>query len=337
MDLHHLRTFVVVAEERSFTKAAARLHISQPPLSRHIRQLEDMLGVQLLARNRQRVDLTTEGKVLLAKAKAVVEGADHILNAANQLRVGAAGTVTVGLASGLWSAALAIRSRYAASHPRVTLDVVGMGPAHHSDPLVTQAVDVSVTRGGSHNRSLLRQHLFDEHIVVMLPEAHPLADRSTVTVSALAGEIVAASASVVSDRVLELYARAGAAPAGVIDSLADAGVDALRMLVASGRAIGFAVESRWTDSARVAGIATVPLEAANASIPVYLSWRKEESSQSVLGLVDCGRRAFVDGMLQPTQNRGVAAPVTRAGSNVPVRVPSAPATTGAAAHKLAVC
>ncbi len=339
MDLHHLRTFVVVAEERSFTKAAARLHISQPPLSRHIRQLEDMLGVQLLARNRQRVDLTTEGKVLLAKAKAVVDGADHILNAANQLRVGAAGTVTLGLASGLWNVALAIRSRYAGSHPHVTLDVADIGPAHRADPLVTQAVDVSITRGESHSRSLMRHHLFDEHIVVMLPDTHPLADRSTVSASTLAGEIVATTASVVSDRVLELYARAGTAPAGVVDSPADVGVDALRMLVASGRAIGFAVESRWTDSARVAGIATVPLEGANATIPVYLSWRREEQSRSVLGLVECGRRAFVDGMLQPTPNRPVSVPVTRAASNVavPVRVAAAPAASRVAAHKLAVC
>src|SRR5579871_4516108 len=121
MDLHHLRTFVVVAQERSFTKAAARLHISQPPLSRHIRQLEDILGVQLLARNRQRVDLTTEGKVLLAKAKAVVDGTDDILKVATELRIGAVGTVKMGLASGLWTS----RWRYA----RVTrLDV----PTSHS-------------------------------------------------------------------------------------------------------------------------------------------------------------------------------------------------------------
>jgi DNA-binding transcriptional LysR family regulator len=334
MDLHHLRTFVVVAEERSFTKAAARLHISQPPLSRHIRQLEDMLGVQLLARNRQRVDLTTEGRLLLAKARAVIDGSEDILNAAKQLRVGSVGTVTMGLASGLWSVALTIRARYAASCARITLDVADIGPG--ADPLVTQAVDVSLVRGESHNRSLMRHRLFDERIVVMLPESHPLAGRSSVTMLALAGEIVATTTSVVSDRVLELYSRAGAAPAGTIDCPVDVGIDAVRMLVASGRAVGFSVESPWTDSARVAGIATVRLEGPEASIPVYLSWRKDEQSQSVLSLVDCGRRAFVNGLLQPMPNR-TAAPLNRTGPDVHVHVPRASSQRRLEAQKLAVC
>src|SRR4051812_47131038 len=101
MDLRHLRTFVVVAEERSFTKAAARLHISQPPLSRHIQQLEDILGVQLLARNRQKVEPTAEGRVLLVIAKAAVTAAEEVLKAAEQLRVGAIGAVKIGLSWGL--------------------------------------------------------------------------------------------------------------------------------------------------------------------------------------------------------------------------------------------
>jgi DNA-binding transcriptional LysR family regulator len=86
MDLHHLRTFVAVAEERSFTKAAARLHISQPPLTRHIQQLEAMLGVRLLARSRQKVETTHAGQILLAKAKVVMSAAADVLEAAERLR-----------------------------------------------------------------------------------------------------------------------------------------------------------------------------------------------------------------------------------------------------------
>src|SRR5579871_7048023 len=183
MDLHHLRTFVVVAQERSFTKAAARLHISQPPLSRHIRQLEDILGVQLLARNRQRVDLTTEGKVLLAKAKAVVDGTDDILKVATELRIGAVGTVKMGLASGLWDVALAIRSRYAARCTHVTLDVADIGFGNSADALVTQTIDVGLTRGETRSRALMWHRLFDEHIVVLLPATHALANRTSVTLS----------------------------------------------------------------------------------------------------------------------------------------------------------
>jgi DNA-binding transcriptional LysR family regulator len=335
MDLHHLRTFVVVAQERSFTKAAARLHISQPPLSRHIRQLEEILGVQLLARNRQRVDLTTEGRALLAKAKAVVDGSDDILKVATELRVGTVGTVKLGLASGLWDVALAIRSRYAARCSHVTLDVADIGSGSSADALVTQTVDAGLLRGGTRSRAVVSHRLFEEHIVVMLPSTHPLANRSSVSLSALAGETVAMSQSVVSERVLELYAQASSPLPATIDCPSDLGIDALRMVIASGRAIGFALESPWTDSARVGGIATVRLDAPGASIPVSLSWRKDEQSPSVLALVECARRTFVDGALQPMPSRP-AAPAKPTGPEVRVRVPT-PSRTSLAGQKLAVC
>ena len=76
MELRHLRYFMAVAEERSFSRAAEKLHVSQPPLSRQIRDLEAELGVKLLDRNRQGVRLTPLGNAILAKARALVRDAD---------------------------------------------------------------------------------------------------------------------------------------------------------------------------------------------------------------------------------------------------------------------
>ncbi|MBV9874815.1 MAG: LysR family transcriptional regulator [Verrucomicrobia bacterium] len=76
MELRHLRYFVAVAEERSFSRAAAKLHVSQPPLSRQIRDLEADLGVELLERNRQGVRLTRLGNAVLAKARALIRDAE---------------------------------------------------------------------------------------------------------------------------------------------------------------------------------------------------------------------------------------------------------------------
>ena len=76
MELRHLRYFVAVAEERSFSRAAEKLHVSQPPLSRQIRDLEAELGVKLLDRNRQGVRLTRLGNAVLAKARALIRDAD---------------------------------------------------------------------------------------------------------------------------------------------------------------------------------------------------------------------------------------------------------------------
>src|SRR5215469_16042661 len=76
MEFRHLRYFIAVAEERSFSRAAEKLHVSQPPLSRQIRDLEAELGVKLLERNRQGVRLTRLGNVVLSRARALVRDAD---------------------------------------------------------------------------------------------------------------------------------------------------------------------------------------------------------------------------------------------------------------------
>src|SRR5258706_15199708 len=86
MDFRHLRAFIAVAEESSVTKAAARLHISQPPLSRHIRQLEEELGITLFVRHRQGVRLTEAGASLLEKAKVLAAAASDFYETAGPAR-----------------------------------------------------------------------------------------------------------------------------------------------------------------------------------------------------------------------------------------------------------
>lgn len=76
MELRHLRYFIAVGEERSFSRAAEKLHVSQPPLSRQIRDLETELGVKLLDRNRQRVRLTRVGNAILARSRALIRDAE---------------------------------------------------------------------------------------------------------------------------------------------------------------------------------------------------------------------------------------------------------------------
>ena len=87
MDFRHLRAFVIVAEERNFTRAAERLHISQPPLTRQIRQLEDELGMTLFLRHRTGVELTREGRALLDNARTVATSIADFENCARWVKV----------------------------------------------------------------------------------------------------------------------------------------------------------------------------------------------------------------------------------------------------------
>lgn len=99
MELRHLRYFVAVSEERSFLKAAARLHISQPPLSTQIKDLERQLGVTLLHRSSKGIALTEPGKVFYTQALAVLAAAEHARMAAQRAARGDEGRLSIGFIS----------------------------------------------------------------------------------------------------------------------------------------------------------------------------------------------------------------------------------------------
>src|ERR1700722_8541100 len=101
MELRHLRYFVAVAEEQNVTRAAARLRVSQPPLSRQIRDLEEELGVELFKRTAKSLELTEAGKIFLNEARSVLMRVEAAVQTVRALGSGAPGQVRVGYAPSL--------------------------------------------------------------------------------------------------------------------------------------------------------------------------------------------------------------------------------------------
>ncbi|MBO4260509.1 LysR family transcriptional regulator, partial [Streptomyces griseorubiginosus] len=124
-DVHvrDLRYFVTVAEELHFTRAAERLYVSQPALSKQIRALERQLGVQLLRRDRQGVELTPAGAELLPHARRVIEAWAEGASAMREARAALRSTLVVGMSTSPGRGGLlpAIRSRFTAAHPGATV------------------------------------------------------------------------------------------------------------------------------------------------------------------------------------------------------------------------
>src|SRR3954462_14291888 len=125
MELRHLRYFVAIAEERSFTRAAERLWVAQPGLSTQIRRLESELGVQLFDRHTRGVDLTDAGELFLERARTALAAADAARSTGHDLEEGLAGSIRLGIVTGAgWPGASARPGHFGRERPAVELTVV---------------------------------------------------------------------------------------------------------------------------------------------------------------------------------------------------------------------
>src|SRR6187455_712812 len=125
MELRHLRYFVAIAEERSFTRASERLWVAQPGLSTQIRRLESELGIQLFERHTRGVDLTDAGEMFLERARAALAAAEAARNTGHDLEAGLVGSVRLGVATGVaWPGAPEFLHQFGRERPAVELTVI---------------------------------------------------------------------------------------------------------------------------------------------------------------------------------------------------------------------
>ncbi|MFD4791665.1 LysR family transcriptional regulator [Streptomyces sp. NPDC058459] len=176
MELRTLRYFVAVAEELHFGRAAVRLHMSQPPLSRAIKRLEAEVGAPLLARSPAGVTLTPVGAVLLDEARALLDHADRV-----RVRVGAAAgtaTITVGiLGDGTDPGVARLAAAYRRRHPGIDIRVRDTDLTDPTCGLRTGLVDVALTRAPFDETALTVRALRDDPVGVVLRADDPLARR----------------------------------------------------------------------------------------------------------------------------------------------------------------
>lgn len=177
MELRHLRYFVAVAEEKNFTRAAERLHIAQPPLSRQIQQLEEMLGVELIEKGTRPVKLTEAGHFFLAHAKPLLDQVGE-LKAMTQ-RIGKLErALSIGfVASTLYGLLPDIIRRYRDNNPEVEVTLHEMTTVEQIKALKEGRIDVGFGRLKSEDTSIRRILLREERMVVAAFPGHRLAAR----------------------------------------------------------------------------------------------------------------------------------------------------------------
>jgi DNA-binding transcriptional LysR family regulator len=265
-DLSHLRAFIAVAEELSFTHAAERLHVTQPPLSRSIRRLEEAVGVDLFERTSRKVSLTPAGRALLAHARSAVFHMDRGFSAARRAAREDARTLRVGF-SGLLAGRLVPQTagRFAEREPDVALDLSEATPGELRAGLASGALDLailySIDRRWYEGDAFAVETLGIEPASVVLPADHALAGRSSLALRTLAAEPWIVMSGSTGVDVQEAYDELGRMVGAELHVAQEAtSVHVILGLVAAG--IGVAVVPSAAAADNPSGVVFVPLQDA---------------------------------------------------------------------------
>jgi len=297
MDLRRLTYFVAVAEEQHFGRAAARLHMTTPPLSQRIRELEAELGVQLFERSTRQVHLTPSGSRLLHEARSALRAVDRFTSLAETLRSTADATnqaLVLAYCHGSEHAALTAARTFHDTHPHIAVRPA----AFTSLRIFKDLRDGRLTVGLVHPPNpypdrlvsrLLARVPFD-HVAV--PQSHPLAQREVVDATDLDGQPVLLvereDAPTYHDATLAYCNALHVRPAWVMHPATQ--VERMLDMVAVGSGIGWL--NAW-QAANVSrdGVVIRPLQPVERFDEFHLVWRDDEKSKSVKQFVEIAMEA----------------------------------------------
>jgi DNA-binding transcriptional LysR family regulator len=207
VDLSELQVFLTVAAERSFSRAAAKLHRTQPAVSQAIRRLEDELGERLFDRSSKQGALTEAGRVLRDYAQRLMRLSDEAEQAVRELRDLRRGRVLVGANEGAVHALLPLINRFRNSHPQIQVDVRRVASRQVGVEVLQGGLDFGVVTFQPAERGLLSLGLGPDELVVLVHPQHPLAVRTQVTMAEFGRETVIAhnDPSPARERVLRVF------------------------------------------------------------------------------------------------------------------------------------
>jgi len=283
MDLRHLRYFQAIAEELSFSRAARRLNVVQPALSRALKELEAELGMELLARTRRSVQLTTAGRVLLDETALMFERFEQTIRRVRRAAAGQEGELRLGYIGPPTQLFLSrLLEEYARRCPQVTVHLEERTPERVWEMVAKGRLHVGLTRPVLAHAALQMQTLLlrDERLCVAVPTTHEWSTKKSLPWNRLAGQplIVLArrEGAGLHDEILGGCREAGFTPRLVHTPTV---IGSVLRYVEAGAGLGIVPESlgetdplsRWRQ---------VPLT-PTLSVPLVMVWKGEDEEPAV--------------------------------------------------------
>ncbi|MBS1799829.1 MAG: LysR family transcriptional regulator [Acidobacteria bacterium] len=292
LELRHLRYFVAVAEELHFGRAAARLHLAQPPLSQQIRRLEEILGYPLFVRTSRAVRLTAAGEVFLERARRTLRNVEQDIEEARSIGRGDEGSLRVGfIGSGMLTPLPAMLGRYRQLHPRVELQLSETYTANIAASIHRGTLDAGFLRDGGPIEGLHVESLFSEAYVAVLPSTHRLAGRSAISPADLRDEpfvfFSPTAGKLAYEKTMWLFDEYGFRPRVVQE--APQWLTILRLV---GAGLGVSVGPACTRQIAGTEIACPGLRGARVTSNIELACRANEDRAVVRAFASVARKSF---------------------------------------------
>lgn len=288
MELRHLRYFIAVAEERNIGRAASRLHISQPPLTRQIQQLEEELGVQLFNRTPRGMELTPAGELLLDEARninAVIEQATERTQRAGQGKFGRLDVAIFG--SAILDTIPRLLADFRETYPDVKVVLHSMRKEEQLEALRQRRISVGFNRLITPSPDYTLELITTETLLLALPENHPLAQHASVDFKALANVPLilypTGGRPNFIDKALSLFQQTGVEP-----NIAQEVGDAVTAVSLVSKGFGVSLVPQSSKALSLPGLTYRPMTGlpANANVDLSCIYRPDDRSPLLAAFLD---------------------------------------------------
>ncbi len=291
MELRHFRYFLKLAEELHFGRAAKRLGIAQPPLSKQIRQLEIELGFDLFHRTKRQVKLTPAGKVFLDEIKVAMAQVEQAIRKAERANRGEMSRLVVGFVEGVtYNGFLPyLVTEFRKQFPDVQIELQEMTSLMQAQALIEHRIDIGlVLMRPSDPTQIGIEHLWSDKLVIAMHRDHPLASRTEIDLAELGNEPFIIFPKHVSpvlyDRIIESFERVGFRPRFVQEAVQ---VPTVTSLVAAG--VGVALVPESLSHLGRKDVALCPARDFVMRLNMEMIWREDDTNPVVSAFLDVAR------------------------------------------------